>query len=376
VLTSQLTARVRAQADAARRPRAAAPRRSTPSRAPSPAPNGSTTWRVVLTSTSPAAAHGVALLLPESGRLAVRATSPAGVTLTDGERAAARGCSSTTGRPDAARARSPATSTCTAAQHRRGAVGVLSIHAGDGDWMPLDQRQLVESITHQAAVAIERMRVDVVEAVIESIEDGLVVLSPDGVVEQMNEVACAISTSSARSAQGARFRARHEPPAIPAPAGGGRRHSRPSRARGRAGRVRDVPARPEHFYVLRPHLRSARSTPRRPGSCYVLQDVTYLARQERAASSSWRRCRPSSRTPLTSLAWRRELLRAREASSTPRRIASSTPCTKDVLRLEDVAQRLLDVSRVPRDEYRARAHAVDLKAIVARVGRLFALQAR
>src|SRR5204863_4941780 len=96
----------------------------------------------------------------------------------------------------------------------RGAVGVLALHAaedaggrvgGDAGWMPLEQRQLVDAITHQAAVAIERMRVDVVEAVIESIEDGLVVLTPDGAIEQMNEVACAILDIERATAHGARF---------------------------------------------------------------------------------------------------------------------------------------------------------------------------
>ena len=48
-------------------------------------------------------------------------------------------------------------------------------------------------------------RVDVVEAVIESIEDGLVVLSPDGVVQQMNEVAGAILDLERVAAVGARF---------------------------------------------------------------------------------------------------------------------------------------------------------------------------
>jgi PAS domain-containing protein len=167
-------------------------------------------------------------------------------------------------------------------------VGVLSIHAAGGDWMPLEQRQLVDAIARQAAVAIERMRVDVVEAVIESIEDGLVVLSPDGVVQQMNEVAGAILDLERVAALGARFDDL------------GTQH--PHYLRLRAA-VADILAHPErepeahefamfirgraHFYVLRPTPFPRHGTP--AGPCCP-GDVTYLPDQEAARHPS-RRCR-------------------------------------------------------------------------------------
>jgi PAS domain S-box-containing protein len=64
----------------------------------------------------------------------------------------------------------------------------------------------------QAAVAIERTRIDAVleaqaklAAVIESIEDGLVVVDHDGVVQHVNEVACAILGFTEQEALGQRF---------------------------------------------------------------------------------------------------------------------------------------------------------------------------
>ena len=63
-----------------------------------------------------------------------------------------------------------------------------------------------------AAVAIERTRVDIVlgekaktEAVIEAIEDGLIVLDPAGVVAHVNDVACAILEVERAAALGLRF---------------------------------------------------------------------------------------------------------------------------------------------------------------------------
>src|SRR5262249_1440909 len=77
----------------------------------------------------------------------------------------------------------------------RGVVGVLALRAT----ATATQRQPLEAPARQAAIAIERTQVDVVleekaktEAVMEAIEDGLIVLDPAGVVVHMNEVASTI----------------------------------------------------------------------------------------------------------------------------------------------------------------------------------------
>ena len=85
----------------------------------------------------------------------------------------------------------------------RGVVGVLGVRTPEaGKALALERRQLLEALARQAAVAIERTRIDVVleekaktEAVMEAIEDGLIVLDPSGVVIHVNEVACAILES-------------------------------------------------------------------------------------------------------------------------------------------------------------------------------------
>jgi PAS domain S-box-containing protein len=259
----------------------------------------------------------------------------------------------------------------------RGPVGVLSIRAGgSGDWMPLEQRQLVEAFARQAAVAIERMRVDVVEAVIESIEDGLVVLSPDGVVEHVNEVACAILDVERDTALGTRFDDLGT--------------SHPHYLRLRAA-VADNLAHPErepealefamfirgrdHFYVLRPTpFRALDGTP--AGLVLVLQDVTYLRDQEQRREHLLATLSHELRTPLTSLRMAAELLRRPEHTLSREARALVDTVHEDALRLEDVAQRLLDVSRERAMSIALERRRVEMADLVASAARLFGLQAR
>src|SRR5262249_52334082 len=82
----------------------------------------------------------------------------------------------------------------------RGVVGVIAIRSAPGrGLLSLDRRELLHALARQAAVAIERCRIDAVlegkaktEQIMEASEDGLIVLDVDGVVTQVNEVACAI----------------------------------------------------------------------------------------------------------------------------------------------------------------------------------------
>jgi signal transduction histidine kinase len=220
------------------------------------------------------------------------------------------------------------------------------------------------------------MRVDVVEAVIQGIEDGLVVLSPDGVVEQVNEVACAILDVERSNALGARFAALGT--------------SHPHYLRLRAA-VADLLAHPErepepleiamflrgrdHFYVLRPSpFRALDGTP--AGLVLVLQDVTYVRDQEARREQLMATLSHELRTPLTSLRMAAELLHRDAAALDPEARTLVDAVHEDVLRLEDVAQRLVDVSRSRAMSIALERQRVDLTGLVASLGRVFALQAR
>ena len=195
----------------------------------------------------------VVLLLPEGDHLRARAAYPPGTALAAAERATAQW---------AFAHREPAgqgTDTLPGSDWLhvplatvRGCVGVLALHGDRPDaFLPLDQRQLLQALADQAAVAIERTRIDAVlaekaktEAVIESIDDGLVVLDPSGSVVHMNEIACAILDLERGEAIGRPFRelGTTHPHYLRLRAAVARLPGA-SRSRGRGGRDRDVPAR-------------------------------------------------------------------------------------------------------------------------------------
>src|SRR5438552_9366493 len=207
VLTSELTARVRDQAEAARRRE----ERTAALYAFALEIAGSADLddlvRVILDHVARLFGTGAALLLPDAGRLVLRAIRPPETALAETERATA----TWVWEHDRPAGRGTDTLPGGAWFHLplrtiRGAVGVLALRIeAPGGPPPLDQRQLLEALAGPAAVAIERTRVDLVEAGIESIEDGLVVLDPDGVVVDVNEVACAILGFRRAQAVGVRF---------------------------------------------------------------------------------------------------------------------------------------------------------------------------
>jgi nucleotide-binding universal stress UspA family protein len=129
------------------------------------------------------------------------------------------------------------------------------------------------------------------------------------------------------------------PPALPAAARRGRlpRASSASRAN-RAGAL-SAPARPL-LHAPSPPLHADGTT---PGSSWS-SGLTYLRDQERAASSSWRRCR-TARTPPPRCGWRRTCSAARGLRSTPSGRSLVDAARGDVDRLQDVRSALLDVSR-------------------------------
>src|SRR5262249_34784516 len=214
VLTSNLTSRVREQAEAARRRERRTATLYGFARDIAAAASVGDVLRVIVEHVARECGARTALLLPEGGRLTVRAPHPPDVELPEPERGTATWVlehnqpagHGTDTLPGGAWLHVPLATV-------RGAVGVLGLHADDaGDTLSLPQRQLLEAMAGQAAVAIERTRIDAVleaqaqlEAVIGSTEDGVVVVDHDGVVQHVNEVASAVLGFEEREAVGQPF---------------------------------------------------------------------------------------------------------------------------------------------------------------------------
>ena len=224
-----------------------------------------------------------------------------------------------------------------------------------------------------AAVRGEQRRI---EAIIESIDDGLVVLDGTGTILHVNEVACAILGIERAAAHGRRYDAL------------GTSHSHYLRLREAIRDLLQHPDRPpqpvelasflrgrDHFYLLQhAPLRTPDAAP--GGLILVLQDVTHLRDQAARREELMATLSHELRTPLTSLRMAGELLARAQPPLAADAAAVVATVREDVTRLEDLAERLLDLSRS-----RATAIALDRQPVVVRdvlerIRRLFALQAQ
>jgi two-component system sensor histidine kinase KdpD len=385
VLTSQLTARAREQAGAARRREVRSASLYAFAREVAGAADADELLRVVAEHVGRAFHAQAVMLLPDGEQLRVRAAYPPEAQLAAAERATARWAfehgelagHGTDTLPGSEWLHVPLATV-------RGSVAVLALHGDRPDaFLPLEQRQLLEALAGQAAVAIERTRIDAVlaekaktEAVIESIDDGLVVLDPAGVVVHVNEIACAILDVERRDVLGRPFQQL------------GTTHPHYLRLRAVVSELLAHPERAsealeiamflrgrDHFFVLRPTPLVARDGSR-VGLILALQDVTYLRDQEARREQLMATLSHELRTPLTSLRMAGDLLSHADPPLEPGARSLVEAAREDVARLEDVAQRLLELSRSRAMTIALERERLPLRELVERVARIFALQAR
>lgn len=384
VLTSHLTSRNRDQAAAARQREARTSALYAFSRQLAAATGVDELAPIIVEHVGEELHATAALLLPGAGGLALRAVHPVDAVVGEPERAAA------TWVYEHNRAAGRGSDTLAANTWMfvplstvRGVVGTLALLPPGKLPLPLDQCQLLEALARQAAVAIERARVDIVleekaktEAILESSEDGLIVLDPAGIVVHVNEVACAILEVERHAALGHHFDNL------------GAAH--PHYLRLRAA-LREFQAHPEHeaerieialFLRGRDHYFLLRPTPFHSqdgsdsGWILALQDVTYLRDQEARREELMATLSHEMGTPLTSLGLAQELLAQQAAllDSNGRELLETV--REDVLRLQDLGKRLLDLSRTRAMTIALDRIPVNIAEIVGRVLRIFAPQAR
>jgi NtrC-family two-component system sensor histidine kinase KinB len=214
------------------------------------------------------------------------------------------------------------------------------------------------------------------EAVIEAIEDGLIVLDPAGVVVHANDIACAILEVDRAEIVGHRFDALaiQHPHYLRVRAAVREFLARPERERERVELTLFLRGR-DHSFVLRPTpFRAADGAP--AGLILALQDVTYLRDQEAGREALVATLSHELRTPLTSLSMALELLQRGVGKADDEQTALLDTVREDVSRLQDVAQRFLDLSRARAMTIALDRRRVDLCAVVDRALKIFGLQAR
>jgi len=212
------------------------------------------------------------------------------------------------------------------------------------------------------------------EAIIESLEDGIVLIDPADVVTHINEVAAIILGIERADALGSPFNdldSNHPHYLrVRAALGNGTRTLLDS-----ASVEVDLHVRGrDHTYVLKPvPLRHGDNESL--GTLLILQDITYLRDKDRARVNLVATLSHELKTPLTSLALSAELLERDKANLAPKQRDLLATASEDIGRIRHLADDLLNLARGETGTISIRSITVDLAGVIRAVISTFALQA-
>ncbi len=236
------------------------------------------------------------------------------------------------------------------------------------------RRLQTDSAARMAELDRERSKT---ATIIESIEDGLIVLDPQRAIVHMNEVAGAILDVPRTGVLGARLeslgeRGSHAARLVAALDHRDGNHQTPIEfkvfLRGR-----------DHSYLVRelPWTASSDGAGAVLGAVVLLQDVTVLRDREKAHSHLIATLSHELKTPLTSLRIAAELLEETAAGGLPARAREILATLQnDVARLQTIATGLLDASRTTAARIGVERRPMLLDAMVREIAPPLQMQAR
>jgi NtrC-family two-component system sensor histidine kinase KinB len=212
------------------------------------------------------------------------------------------------------------------------------------------------------------------EAIIASLEDGLMLINASGIVTHVNEVAALILGVEREDALGSPFDDLNS------------NHSHYLRVRSALAGARfdsqqnhrievDLHLRGrDHAYLLKPIALRGREN-QLLGTLLVLQDITFLRDKDRARANLVATLSHELRTPLTSLMLSAQLLalRAEDLDSKQREMIESI--TDDIGRMRTLADNLLDLVRGESAAITVLNEPLDVAQMIRRTLKTFAIQA-
>jgi NtrC-family two-component system sensor histidine kinase KinB len=212
------------------------------------------------------------------------------------------------------------------------------------------------------------------EAIIESLEDGVVLIDSAGIVTHINEIAALIMDIEPADALGSPFddlssnsphyrRVRDALRGLRRAAPDGPRTEVQLHVRGR-----------DHSYVLKP-IPLHRTEGTAFGTLLILQDVTYLRDHDRARSNLVETLSHELRTPLTSLALSAQLLQREEATLEPRQRELLRTILEECARMKQLTDSLLNLARGELASISLERERIDLARVAEDVAGRFRLQA-
>jgi two-component system, NtrC family, sensor histidine kinase KinB len=236
--------------------------------------------------------------------------------------------------------------------------------------------QMAEQLEQYEKLNVERLLYEKhkTEAIIESLEDGVVLIDSAGIVTHINEIAALIMDIEPADALGSPFddlssnsphyrRVRDALRGLRRAPPDGPRTEVQLHVRGR-----------DHSYVLKP-IALHRIEGVALGTLLILQDVTYLRDQDRARSNLVETLSHELRTPLTSLALSAQLLQREEASLDPRQREFLRTILEECARMKQLTDNLLNLARGELASISLKRERLDLARVAEEVAGRFRLQA-
>jgi two-component system, NtrC family, sensor histidine kinase KinB len=212
------------------------------------------------------------------------------------------------------------------------------------------------------------------EAIIESLEDGIVLIDPTGVVTHINEIACIILGVERTEALGASFDdlSSNHPHYI-------RVRSALRSANNQSVELQRVEVDlhlrgRDHTYVLKP-VPLRQGDGESLGTILILQDITYLRDKDRARTNLVATLSHELNTPLTSLALSAELLDRGKSNLDSKQQELLATLNEDLGRIRHLADDLLNLARGQAGAISIRTASVELSELIRSVMKTFALQA-
>jgi two-component system, NtrC family, sensor histidine kinase KinB len=236
--------------------------------------------------------------------------------------------------------------------------------------------EMAEQLEQYEKLNVERLLFEKrkTEAIIESLEDGVVLIDSTGIVTHINEIAALIMDIDTADALGSPFddlssnsphylRVRDTLRGLRRATLDGPRTEVQLHVRGR-----------DHSYVLKP-IALHRTEGAALGTLLILQDVTYLRDQDRARSNLVETLSHELRTPLTSLALSAQLLQREEAALEPRQREFLRTILEECARMKQLTDNLLNLARGEMASISLRREPLDLARVAEEVAGRFRLQA-
>ncbi len=237
--------------------------------------------------------------------------------------------------------------------------------------------QMAERLEHYDQLNVERLVYEKskTEAIIESLEDGVVLLDSQGIVAHMNEIAALILGVEASDALGSPFddlssnhphylRVRDALRNLQKAGVNGHRTEIDLHVRGR-----------DHSYVVKPiHLYQTEG--KSFGTLVILQDVTYIRDQDRARTKLVATLSHELRTPLTALALTADLLSRESTDTNSKNGELIAAIIEECARMRQLTDNLLNLARGEIPAIALQQERLNLTQIAAEVTQRFAIQAR